>query len=98
MKKVVIKPHITEKTIEKTQNSVFTFVVGKLARKEEIKKYVEKTFGVNVLTINTAKNAPEIKKNQRFGKFYTKPGLKKAYVKLKKGQKIDLFDLEESKK
>ncbi|HHH14099.1 MAG TPA: 50S ribosomal protein L23 [candidate division WWE3 bacterium] len=94
MKKVLIKPHITEKTILLTKQNKYTFVVAKNARKEEIKKWVENLFKVKVESINTLKNAPELKRNYRTGSYFLKGGLKKAIVKIKGDKKIDLFELE----
>lgn len=92
MNKILLKPLITEKSVKNTANDKFTFVVSKFARKEEIKAIVEKLFGVNVLNIHTIFIKGEHKKNLRTGTYYTKKHVKKAIVKLKKGQKIDLFD------
>lgn len=97
MKKILIKPHITEKTIELTKQNKYTFQVSKGSRKPEIKQAVESTFGVKVLNVKITTNAPEVKRNYKYQANYKNGGIKKAVVKLKKGQKIELFDLEESK-
>jgi len=95
MKNLVIKPQITEKTLEMSKNGRFTFVVAKEARKEEIKKYLKNVFNVDVVSINTLTNAPEIKRNIKKSVKFKKGGIKKAIVKLKKGQSIDLFEVEQ---
>ena len=94
MKHILIKPHITEKTTEDTKKSKFTFSVSKNARKEEIKKTVEHLFKVNVISVNVSKNESEVKRNMKFGNYRVKGGVKKAIITLKKGQKIDLFNIE----
>ncbi len=97
MKKVLIKPHITEKTILLTKQNKYTFVVSNDARKEEIKKWVESLFNVKVVSVNTLKNAPEVKRNYKTRTYFLKGGLKKAIVKIKGNKKIDLFELEKPK-
>lgn len=73
----------------------FTFVVSKNSRKEEIKKYIENVFNVTAVSINTLTNAPELKRNFKKGVKFKKGGIKKAIIQLKKGQSIDLFEVEQ---
>lgn len=95
MKNLIIKPQITEKTLEMSKNGMFTFVVSNESRKEEIKSYIKNVFNVDVISINTLRNAPELKRNFKKGVIFKKGGIKKAIVKLKKGQTIDLFEVEQ---
>lgn len=91
---ILKKPMITEKTNKLSQEGVFTFLVANLARKDEIKKAVEKEFEVKVVAVRTA-NFKEKTKSQRSRKgSFTVPGFKKAMVVLKKGQTIGLFSQE----
>ena len=76
----------------------FTFVVGKTASKPEIKKAVEEQFKVHVVSVKTliAKG-----KRGKVGKKRTQiaySSMKKAIVKLKEGQKIELFDVQTEEK
>ncbi len=90
---ILIKPIITERSIEQTKKGFYTFVVGILARKGIIKKTIEDQFGVDVIAIRTIK-MPE--KSRRIGKNMNKtktPFWKKAIVKLGKEQKIPIFDV-----
>lgn len=97
MKNLILKPHITEKTVKLTSKGIFTFLIEKKSRKEDLRKLIEKLFSVNVVSINTVSIKGELKKNFKSNTYYTKKFTKKALIKLKKGQKIDLFDLEEEK-
>ncbi|WP_372473820.1 50S ribosomal protein L23 [Capnocytophaga sp. ARDL2] len=90
----IIKPIITEKiTKESEQFNRFGFVVDKKANKVEIKKAVEKAYGVSVVDVNTM-----IYRADRTTK-YTKSGVisgktsayKKAIVTLKEGDTIDFY-------
>ncbi|MBA5792600.1 50S ribosomal protein L23 [Flavobacterium sp. xlx-214] len=90
----IIKPIITEKiTKDGELFNRFGFVVAKKANKVEIKKAVEKAYGVSVLDVNTM-----IYRADRSTK-YTKSGMitgktsayKKAIVTLKEGDSIDFY-------
>ncbi|SFN69942.1 large subunit ribosomal protein L23 [Paenimyroides ummariense] len=91
---IIIKPIITEKiTKDGELFNRFGFVVAKKANKVEIKKAVEKAYGVSVLDVNTM-----IYRADRTTKF-TKSGMitgktssyKKAIVTLKEGDSIDFY-------
>ncbi|RZU47338.1 LSU ribosomal protein L23P [Fluviicoccus keumensis] len=91
---VLLGPHISEKAniAAETRNQQ-VFRVSLDANKLEIKKAVEKLFGVEVEAVNTV----VIKgKSKRFGRT---PGrrsdIKKAYVTLKAGAEIQLADAAE---
>ncbi len=92
MNRILIKPHLTEKSVAQATHNKFTFLVSKFARKEEIKELVQKVFNVDVKAINIINIKGEHKKNLRTGTYYNKKHTKKAIVELKKGQKIDLFE------
>lgn len=91
---VIIKPIITEKiTKDGELFNRFGFIVDKKANKIEIRKAVEKAYGVSVLSVNTM-----IYRADRSVKF-TKSGMisgktnayKKAIVQLKEGETIDFY-------
>ena len=50
---IIIKPIVTEKSSANLQENKYTFNVAKKATKIEIKRAVEKLFGVKVLSVNT---------------------------------------------
>ena len=85
---VIISPNITEKATSLSEFNKVVFKVNKGAKKNSIKKSIEKIFKVNVIKINTI-NLKGKTKMVRNKKAY-KPGYKKAIVTLKKGQTIDL--------
>lgn len=94
---ILIKPVITEKTMILASKGVFTFKVQAQANKNSIKKIVEKKFNVNVVDIKTTKVNSKKRVNRTTRRTTQKPDWKKAYLKLKKEQKIDLFTIEEKK-
>ncbi|MGN1298766.1 MAG: 50S ribosomal protein L23 [Candidatus Scatovivens sp.] len=50
---IILKPIVTEKSNSDLQEGKYTFKVAKKATKVDIKKAVEKIFGVKVLNVNT---------------------------------------------
>jgi large subunit ribosomal protein L23 len=95
-KVIIIKPLISEKSTKMAENSVlnqYTFVVDRNSNKIEIRKAVEKKFGVTVVAVNTAvrpgKNKSRVVKG-RYVHGKTSP-VKKAYVTIAEGQFIEGF-------
>lgn len=88
---VIKAPVITEKsTAETALNNKVVFWVDTDANKKDIKEAVEKAFSVKVLDVNTQRVPGKLK---RLGKFAgKKPVRKKAYVTLKEGDKIGIFE------
>lgn len=89
---VILRPIISEKSMNLTKADFYTFEVGKYATKTKILKIIKDKFKVEVLSvkmINTAKK----KKMQRSRRgYFVVPSFKKAIVKIKSGQKIPLFE------
>jgi len=87
-------PVITEKSLSlaNTQN-VYTFAVATTANKDQVKVAVEKLFGVTVLEVNTIMSAKAKKRTGKKRMAVTVPKTKKALVKLKEGDSIELFDI-----
>lgn len=50
---IIIKPVVTERTMEAMEQKRYTFKVAPKANKSEIKKAVETIFGVKVKKVNT---------------------------------------------
>ena len=84
---VIRRPIITEKGLGvKETEGTLVFDVAPNASKTEVKQAVEALFKVNVAAVRTAN---VLGKERRRGKFSGyKPDWKKAYVKLKAGEKL----------
>jgi large subunit ribosomal protein L23 len=84
---IIRKPVITEKGLAVKENeNTLVFQVAPTATKTEIKQAVQSIFKVKVDSVRTA-NFPG--KERRRGKFAGyRPDWKKAYVKLKSGEKM----------
>ncbi len=95
---VLKRPIITEKTMALAQLGKFTFEVDPEATKQSIAQAVENYFNVEVTKVSTVTLHG---KTKRFGvKRQPKKlaDIHKAVVELKKGQKIDLFEVKEEEK
>ena len=90
---VIKRPIVTEKsTLQAVQNK-YTFEVDERATKDEVKRAVERSFGVKVLDVKTANvKGKEVRAGRRRG-FSKRPDWKKATVTLKEGDKIELFEV-----
>lgn len=90
---VLIKPLVTEKASAFNEKGKYGFVVDINANKIQIKQDVEKTYGVNVESINTMKYLG--KKKSRYTKARIlsgrKPSFKKAIVTVAEGEVIDFY-------
>lgn len=88
---VIKSPVVTEKsTLLTAAANKVVFLVDLKANKKDIKEAVEKAFNVKVLDVNTQRVPGKIK---RLGKYAGRSSTrKKAYVTLKEGQKIELFE------
>jgi large subunit ribosomal protein L23 len=84
---IIRKPLITEKGLGvKESQSTLVFEVAAQATKTEVKQAVQKIFNVKVDSVRTANFQG---KERRRGKFTGyRPDWKKAYVKLKSGEKM----------
>ncbi|MEK6699090.1 MAG: 50S ribosomal protein L23 [Nitrospirota bacterium] len=88
---IIRLPRITEKgTRLKEKNNVLTFEVKADANKVQVRKAIEGIFKVKVSDVTTV-NIPG--KRKRMGaREGRRSDWKKAYVTLKPGEKIDLFE------
>lgn len=90
---VLKKPLITEKVSAQNESGKYGFIVDINANKVEIKKEVEKMYGVTVESVNTMKYQGKQKSR------YTKTrvvsgrttGFKKAVVTVAEGEVIDFY-------
>ena len=88
---IIIKPIITEQSMEATEEKKYVFQVAIDANKIEIKKAVEEIFGVKVEKVNTIRMEGKLKRNGRF--VGRRANWKKDMVKLTAESKtIEFFE------
>ena len=87
---VIRKPLITEKGQDaKDNNATLVFEVTQGANKTQVKAAVEKLFKVKVAEVRTATFEGKLRRRGRFAGY--KSDWKKAYVRLKAGEKVPDF-------
>lgn len=85
----VIGPRITEKATLATDNNVYVFNVATAATKETVKEAIKLLYKVDAHKVNIVRIAPRAFMSRMRGRKGQKSGYKKAYVFLKKGDKIE---------
>lgn len=91
---VILRPVISEKSMDATQAHKYTFAVHDDANKLQIKQAVEELFKVKVLGVNVSTTkAKEKSRNRRRGRVqgYTSPW-RKAVVTVRPTDKIEFFE------
>ena len=89
---IVIRPIITEQSMEDLDIKKYVFEVAKDANKIEIKKAIEEIFDVTVIKVTTTTVKGKKKRTGAYPAGYSKTW-KKAVVKLSAGSKdIELFE------
>ena len=90
---VLKKPLITEKVSTLNESGKYGFIVEMDANKVEIKKEVEKMYGVTVESVNTMRYQGKQKSRYTKSKVVTgrTAGYKKAIVTVAEGEVIDFY-------
>jgi large subunit ribosomal protein L23 len=87
---VIRRPLVTEKGVDKKDaERTLVFEVASEANKTQVKAAVEKLFKVKVAEVRTANFEGKLRRRGRFAGYH--PDWKKAYVKLKAGEKVPDF-------
>lgn len=91
---IILRPVISEKSMDETQRHKYTFAVHDDANKLQVKQAVQELFKVVVLDVNVSTTkAKEKSRNRRRGRVrgYTSPW-KKAVVTVRSTDKIEFFE------
>lgn len=88
---VVVRPLLSEKSVSyRETEGKYSFLVRRDANKDDVKLAIEKLFDVQVEAVNTAIIRGKVKRRGiHLSQLSNK---KKAYVTLRQGQKIKIFD------
>jgi large subunit ribosomal protein L23 len=87
---VIRRPIVTEKGVDKKDaESTLCFEVNAEANKTQVKSAVERLFKVKVAEVRTANFEGKMRRRGRFVGY--RPDWKKAYVRLKDGEKVPDF-------
>lgn len=97
MKHLLITPRMSEKGFNQSQTGTYTFNVPDTANKQEIAAAISEQYGVTVTEVNVVRlKGKKVRAYRGRGKFVdgTRKDVKKAYVRLKDGDKITVFEEE----
>ena len=90
---ILIKPLVTEKSLAAQKQNIYSFEVSPLADKNQIRTAVETMFKVNVIKVRTGILKGVAKRTGRKRLPAKTQTQKKAYVTLKSGQSIAVFEV-----
>ncbi len=88
--RIIKTPRITEKAAYMTVNHTYVFEVSQDATKRDVVAAVKALYNVTPRKVNMVTKRPRAFVSRFRGRRGVKTGMKKAYVFLKKGDKIDL--------
>lgn len=88
-----LKPIITEKSMSQAAVGVYSFMVNKHLSKPQIAQLVSTIYQVEVVSVKTAKTGARTIRTGRRRIPKKIVGSKKAYVAVKPGQKIEIFEI-----
>ena len=87
---VIKKARTSEKAYYAAERDVYVFEVSPTATKHDIRDAVRANYNVTPRRINIVKQPPRLSVSAQRRRTSKVPGLKKAYVYLNSGDKIDL--------
>lgn len=86
---VLLKPHVTEKATRLAEGNQYTFQVFRGVNKIEIKNAIEELYGIDVTDVRIVNVPPKKRRRGRIEGW--RKGYKKAIVRIKEGQKIEVL-------
>ncbi len=87
---VIVKPRITEKAAILGEQNVYAFEIKKNATKYDVRDAIKALYNVTPIRINIVNKQPRHSMSRSRGRDMMEHGLRKAYVYLKKGDRIEL--------
>ena len=87
---VIVRPIVTEKAVGQQEAApVFCLEVNAKANKTQIRQAVERLFAVKVADVRTSNIEGKLRRRGRFAGYVS--DWKKAYIRLRPGQKVPEF-------
>jgi large subunit ribosomal protein L23 len=88
---IIKRPRITEKAALLSEKNVYVFEVRKGANKHEVKNAIKQIYNVTPTKVNIINQTPRHTMSRSKGRNVMTHGLRKAYVHLKEGDRIELI-------
>ncbi|MBI4086913.1 50S ribosomal protein L23 [Candidatus Kaiserbacteria bacterium] len=90
LSQVLLRPRVTEKSARLNEQNAYTFLVRKGATKYDVRDAVRQIFNVTPRKITIVNRTPRTTHLRSRSRTVTEPGMRKAHIFLKKGDRIDL--------
>ncbi len=87
---VILRPRITEKAAMLSGQNVYVFEVAPSAKKGDVRAAIETQYKVKPVAVHMVNRETRHRMSRSRGRMVTTNGLKKAYVYLKKDDRIEL--------
>lgn len=87
---VLLRPLITEKAAVLGDQNIYTFEIHANATKYDVRDAVAALFKVTPVKVRIVRRKPQVRRSATRGPRGVIPGMKKAYVYLKEGDRIEL--------
>lgn len=92
MDQILLRPIITEKSLQEAGRGRYTFAVEKGANKIQIAQAVAETFAVHPEGVKTITKKGKATRSMRRRTKVLRSDWKKAVIQLKTGEKIEIFE------
>ncbi len=89
---MILRPLINEKSMALVKSNFYTFEISKSVGKRIIGRIIEDKFKVDVLSVQIVNLHSKVKVQRTRKGFFKTRSSKKAIVKIKKGQRIPIFE------
>lgn len=86
---LIRKPLVTEKSTFLSESNRYAFQVDLRATKPQIKQAIESLYGVRVLSVATQTRPGKLRRTRQG--YVRTPTTKRAVVKIREGERIELF-------
>lgn len=90
---IIKRPLISEKTLALASRGWYTFAVDIASSKPSISQAISSAYKVEVVSVRTITMHGKVRRVGKKSTHVSLPNWKKAMVTLKKGQKIDVFEV-----
>lgn len=90
LSRVIVSPRLTEKSVAQGDKNVYTFTIAASATKFQVRDAIKALYSVTPVKVNIVNKRPAVRLSGSKNRLVKVPGMKKAYVYLKKGDTINL--------
>ena len=90
LSQVLVKPVLTEKTVQGTANGKYTLLIHENATKVDVKQALQSLYEANVDKVNIVKSQAKFKLGRGRRPVQKRGEARRAIVTMKKGVKLDL--------